>query len=58
MPLLTGRTLAERVGNWPEYVITGLTVIALITAAGSAIVERRRRRAGRTTTAARNALPG
>jgi apolipoprotein N-acyltransferase len=54
VPLLTGETLAERVGNWPEYVITGLTVIALIVAAGGA---RRRRRAGQAA-AARRALPG
>jgi apolipoprotein N-acyltransferase len=57
VPLLTARTLAERVGNWPEYVITGLTVIALITAVGGAIAERRRRRAG-VATADHNALPG
>jgi len=30
VPLRTGRTLADRVGAWPEYVISALTVIALI----------------------------
>jgi apolipoprotein N-acyltransferase len=42
VPLLTGRTLAERLGGWPEYVITALTVIALIAAAAGAVAERRR----------------
>jgi apolipoprotein N-acyltransferase len=44
VPLLTGRTLAERVGGWPEYVITALTIIALIAAAAGVVVERRRLR--------------
>jgi apolipoprotein N-acyltransferase len=57
VPLLTGRTLAERVGNWPEYLITGLTVLALIAAAGGAIGERRRRRPGHAATGRRD-LPG
>ena len=48
VPLLTGRTLAERLGAWPEYVITALTVIALITAAAGAVAERRRLRAQST----------
>ena len=43
VPLLTGRTLAERVGGWPEYVITALTVLALIAAAAGAVGERRSR---------------
>jgi apolipoprotein N-acyltransferase len=42
VPLLTTRTLAERLGAWPEYVITALTVIAMILAAACAIAERRR----------------
>jgi apolipoprotein N-acyltransferase len=46
VPLLTGRTLAERLGSWPEYVIIGLTVLALIAAASGAIGERRSRRGG------------
>jgi apolipoprotein N-acyltransferase len=46
VPLLTGRTLAERLGGWPEYVITTLTVLALIAAAGAAVAERRRARHG------------
>jgi apolipoprotein N-acyltransferase len=42
VPLLTGRTLAERVGAWPEYVITALTVLALIAGGAGAITTRRR----------------
>jgi apolipoprotein N-acyltransferase len=42
VPLLTSRTLAERAGGWPEYVITALTVIALVAAAAGAVAERRR----------------
>jgi apolipoprotein N-acyltransferase len=42
VPLLTSRTLAERVGGWPEYVITALTAIALVAAAAGAVAERRR----------------
>jgi apolipoprotein N-acyltransferase len=44
VPLLTGRTLAERLGGWPEYVITAVTVLALIAAAAGAVAERRRHR--------------
>jgi apolipoprotein N-acyltransferase len=33
VPLLTSRTVADQVGSWPEYVITGLTLLALIAAA-------------------------
>jgi len=52
VPLLTGQTLAERLGNWPEYVIAGLTVLALIAAASGAIAGRRIRKqpAGPPTT--------
>jgi apolipoprotein N-acyltransferase len=46
VPLLTGRTLAERLGGWPEYVITGLTVLALAAAAAGALGDRRSRRSG------------
>ncbi len=41
VPLLTGQTLAERVGSWPEYVITALTILALIAAAAGAWTDRR-----------------
>src|SRR5579863_5821778 len=44
VPLLTGQTLAERAGNWPEYIITALTVLALIGAAATAIAGRRKAR--------------
>jgi apolipoprotein N-acyltransferase len=47
VPLLTGQTLAYRLADWPEYVIIGLTVLALAGAAAGAIGERRRRRATR-----------
>jgi apolipoprotein N-acyltransferase len=47
VPLRTGRTLADRAGAWPEYVIIVLTVIALVPAAigsrrgrGRTLVER------------------
>jgi apolipoprotein N-acyltransferase len=33
VPLITYRTLADRVGSWPEYVIIALTVLALLAAA-------------------------
>jgi apolipoprotein N-acyltransferase len=48
VPLLTGRTLAERLGGWPEYVITALTILALVAAAAGAVAGRRagRRAAG------------
>ena len=29
MPLVSYRTLADRVGAWPEYLIIALTVLAL-----------------------------
>ena len=41
VPLLTGQTLSERIGAWPEYVITALTVLALIAAAAAAVAARR-----------------
>jgi apolipoprotein N-acyltransferase len=47
VPLLTSHTLAERLGSWPEYVITGLTLLALIAAAAGAVGERRHARAAR-----------
>jgi apolipoprotein N-acyltransferase len=45
VPLLTSRTVADVVGGWPEFVITFLTVLALIAAAVGAAGERRRARA-------------
>jgi apolipoprotein N-acyltransferase len=38
VPLVSYRTLADRVGSWPEYVIIALTVLAL----GWALIPRRR----------------
>ncbi len=42
VPLRTGRTLADRLGGWPEAVLTGLAIAALAAAAGGAVRERRR----------------
>jgi apolipoprotein N-acyltransferase len=42
VPLVSYRTLADRVGSWPEYVIIVLTVLAL----GWAVWPPRRRRTG------------
>jgi apolipoprotein N-acyltransferase len=41
VPLLSGQTLAERAGAWPEYVITALTLLALVAAAAGAVATRR-----------------
>ena len=41
VPLLSGRTLAERAGAWPEYVIVALTLLALAAAGAGAIPARR-----------------
>jgi apolipoprotein N-acyltransferase len=46
VPLLTSHTLAYWVAGWPEYVITGLTVLAVAGAAAGAAGERRRRKGG------------
>ena len=40
VPLVSYRTLADRVGAWPEYVLVLVTVLAL----GLAVVTLRRRR--------------
>ncbi len=34
VPLASYRTLADRIGSWPEYVIIALTALALVLAAG------------------------
>ena len=46
VPLRTGTTLADRLGGWPEVVLTGATLAALAWALAGAIAERRRRRPG------------
>jgi apolipoprotein N-acyltransferase len=47
VPLLTGATPAERLGEWPEIVLSALAVAALGWAIGLEITGRRRsRRAG------------
>jgi len=43
VPLPTDRTLAERLGGWPELVISGLTLVALALVLGAGIVTRYRR---------------
>ena len=45
VPLVSQRTLADRIGGWPEAVIVALTVAALAWAAAAAV--RRRRTAAR-----------
>ena len=45
VPLVSYRTLADRVGAWPEYVIIALTVLAL----GWAVLLPRRKRTGTGT---------
>jgi apolipoprotein N-acyltransferase len=46
VPLVSYRTLADRVGGWPEYVIILLTVLALLWAATLTWGDRRARRRG------------
>ena len=46
VPLITHRTLADRVGAWPEYIIVSLTVAALIVALLAAAARRKARRTG------------
>ncbi len=41
VPLRTGFTLADRLGGWPEAVLTGLAIAALAVAIGGAVRERR-----------------
>ncbi len=41
VPLITHRTLADRVGAWPEYIIVSLTVAALIVALLAAAARRK-----------------
>jgi apolipoprotein N-acyltransferase len=43
VPLLTSRTLAERAGSWPEWVIVAATVLALALAVRPAAISRRKR---------------
>jgi apolipoprotein N-acyltransferase len=47
VPLRTGLTVADRLGGWPEAVLTGLAIAALGLAIGGAVRERR---AGRPAT--------
>jgi apolipoprotein N-acyltransferase len=43
VPLLTTRTGAERLGGWPEGLITAATAAALLLAIGQLLARRRRR---------------
>jgi apolipoprotein N-acyltransferase len=43
VPLSTSTTLADRIGGWPEGIVTGATVAVLAAAIAGAIAERRRR---------------
>jgi len=49
VPLRSGLTLADRLGGWPEAVLTALTILALAWAIVRAVTERRRRGAPGTT---------
>ncbi len=51
VPLRSGRTLADRVGSWPEYVITLLVLAALAWTLTDALVRRARTRRGARPTA-------
>jgi apolipoprotein N-acyltransferase len=42
VPLRSGLTLADRLGGWPEAVLTGLAIATLALAIGGAVRERRR----------------
>jgi apolipoprotein N-acyltransferase len=44
VPLLTSKTLAERLGEWPEIGLSALAVAAIIWAIGLAAADRRRSR--------------
>jgi len=46
VPLRSSLTLADRVGGWPEYVITFLVVVALAWVTRRAAIRRRRSRRG------------
>jgi apolipoprotein N-acyltransferase len=48
VPLLTGTTLADRLGAWPEWAIVGATALALCLAAAQAAAARRRQRGPRS----------
>ncbi|HYK26609.1 MAG TPA: apolipoprotein N-acyltransferase [Streptosporangiaceae bacterium] len=49
VPLLTTTTLAERLGGWPEGLITAATFLAVAWAAGLAVRQRRRERHPQST---------
>ncbi len=49
VPLRSGLTLADRLGGWPEAVLTALTILALGWAIARAVAGARRRRTGGTT---------
>jgi apolipoprotein N-acyltransferase len=42
VPLVSQRTLADRIGAWPQAVIVALTLAALAWAAAAAALRRRR----------------
>jgi apolipoprotein N-acyltransferase len=50
VPLVTSTTLADRLGGWPEGIITGATIAALAWAILAAVADRRRRRPAAATT--------
>jgi len=46
VPLISRITLADRMGQWPEYLITALTLTAFAWAVAAALRRRTRRPAG------------
>jgi apolipoprotein N-acyltransferase len=60
VPLSTSTTLADRLGGWPEGIVTGATVAVLAAMIAAAIADRRRRAAsaGRTSPSASKPLAG
>jgi hypothetical protein len=42
VPLVNSMTLADRIGQWPEYLITGLTIAAFAWAFAAALRRRDR----------------
>jgi apolipoprotein N-acyltransferase len=44
VPLLTGDTLAQRLGEWPELALSALAAAALAWAVTAAALQRRRSR--------------
>lgn len=57
VPLRTGLTVADRLGGWPETLLTGLAIAALGLATGLTVRDRRAGRPGRDGRAGRDLAP-